>query len=91
VYDIDGTAYPINADTTSQTLSKMQKTDCDFIMYENGYTYGSSISTYAAIQLKRTIDYLATVYNLQNPVTKDATKTMTVTYRLTFEDEEENE
>lgn len=89
VYDIDGTVYPINADATSQSLSKMQQTDCQCVMYENVYTYGSTIATFAAIQLRRTIDYLATVYNLQNPVTKDATKTMTVVYRLTFEEEEE--
>jgi len=88
VYDIDGTAYPINADTTSQTLSKMQKTDCDFVMYDNALST-QTIGSYAAITLKRTVDYLATIFNLQNPVTKDATKTMTVIYRLTFEEEEE--
>lgn len=88
VYDIAGNVYPINVN--SQYFDAFHKTDCDFVMYRNVYQSGTS-DTYAAIQLKRTVDYLATVYNLQNPVTKDATKTMTVTYRLTFDEEEDNE
>lgn len=67
----------------------------------NGATYnpriygrvnGNSLLMYSAfgngLTINRYSGYLATINNLEEPVTKDATKTMKVIYTLTFSEEE---
>ena len=85
-YDKAGLIYPTNIYTSSYSYNGMSRTDCPHIGYMNYYTYGGAQS-YAAIQLYRMVDYMATIYNLPTPVSKDATKTMTVVYTLTFDEE----
>lgn len=54
----------------------------DYIPYDNGYWRPSTFRLY------HTTDYLATINNLQEPVTKTAEKTMKVTYIIRFDDGE---
>lgn len=85
-YDKAGLIYPTNIYTSSYSYRYMNRTDCPHIGYIAQYTSGSYHS-YAAISLYRMVDYIATILNLATPVTKDATKTMTVVYTLTFDEE----
>lgn len=90
IYDKAGAVYPINAGASSVSLNVMQATDCALVNYHNSYYVGSQYTS-CAIQLYRAMNYIATIFNCETAYTKDATKTMTVVYRLTFEEEDENE
>lgn len=85
----DGTCYPVNI--VSATTIEFFDTDIPCVKYYNRFASGYD-QYYCAIQLYRHMDYMATIFKCQTAYTKDATKTMTVVYRLTFdEEEEENE
>lgn len=84
--DKAGFTYYTNCYMGAQTIQRMFKTDCPQIYYNNIYSVGSNTSN-CGIRLYRCVDYIATIYNLPSPVTKDATKTMTVVYTLTFDEE----
>lgn len=67
--------------------------------YSNAYKYDMVdtdiplirfVSNGGSVILQRDSAFLSTIFNLSQPVTKDATRTMTLIYRLTFEEEEEN-
>lgn len=91
IYDKAGAVYPINASAQATSLNMMHNTDCPLVMYTNAYTSGPN-STTCAVVLYRALNYIATIFNCSTAYTKDATKTMTVVYRLTFDEEEdENE
>ena len=68
-----GAVYPTNA--ASNSLGNLEPV--------------SGLIRHNGINLYREQGYIATIYNLSTTVTKPADKAMIVTYRLTFEEEEE--
>lgn len=83
--DKAGVIYPTNVYISGQSIEKRFLTDCPQINYNNQYQSGGN-ATNCGIRLYRCVDYIATIYNLPSPVAKDATKTMTVVYTLTFDE-----
>lgn len=82
----DNTCLPVNI--VAGVNIDLFDTDIPSVKYCNRSSSGST-TYYCSIMLYRHIDYIATIFNCPTAYTKDATKTMTVVYRLTFEEEEE--
>lgn len=79
-----GVAYPTNAYYPNLATYQMVPTSSPLIL---GCPHKNS-SDYWALYLYRYQGYIASVNVLASPVVKDATKTMKITYRLTFSDSE---
>ena len=75
----------INVYTTNQTYPRLFATDCSLVSYTNEYTSGPN-TTWSAVVLYRNINYIATIYNCETPFNKDSSTTMTIVYRLTFDE-----
>ena len=85
---IHNTIYPINyalASHRGQTAAQAKQNPLINILAGDATTTNTIYS-----YIIRTIDYIATINNLPEPVVKTSDKTMKVTYVLTFDETEEN-
>lgn len=78
IYDpVNDTAYPTNGERPNRANSRYEP-NIDALLVHNWY-----YSTFESEQINNHPHYLATINNLQTPVTKTAAQTMKVTYTLT--------
>ena len=72
---IQGTTLPVNTLNTEPSSDHVDIPNSGVMSLESTLTY---------LRIRRKQEYIASINNLENPVTKTADKTMKITYRIMF-------
>jgi hypothetical protein len=92
VDNVSKTAYCLNITSSDnvQAMGNLSNMKYPLASLARNYTYGTASSSNLTVYGRycRNKHYLATIYNLQTPVTKTANLSMQITYTLSFAEEE---